>query len=108
MCILELRANEVDFNTLRNAFHFSQCQTDLSKSLEIVPNSFYGKNWKVDKLSSQQIGVEWLTSKRTLFLGVRSAVLESETNYLINPLHSLFPKLIFNQPKPILLDERII
>jgi RES domain-containing protein len=57
----------------------------------------------------QQIGDEWLTQKRTLALAVPSALspTKSEINFVINPLHPDFGKLVFGNSIPCRLDPRL-
>ncbi len=107
MCIFELRANKVAFDAIRTEYHFTRCDVDPSISLEIVPDTHYSKDWVLNKGESQRYGVDWLKSKRTLFLAVRSAALPTEINYLINPAHTGFSSLIFTPPEGIPLDLRI-
>ena len=42
----------------------------------------------------QQIGSEWVTNLRSVALAVPSAVIESETNLLLNPDHPDFAKFL--------------
>lgn len=107
MCIFELRANKVEFDIIRSAYHFTRCDVDPSGSLETVPDTFYAKNWTLDKRKSQAYGEDWLQSRHTLFLAVRSAPLPTETNYLVNPAHADFSGLIFTPPEGVPLDLRI-
>lgn len=107
MCIFELRANKVEFDVIRTDYHFTRCDADLTTSLEVVPDSFYTLDWTTNKIASQQYGENWLKSKRTLFLAVKSAPLPTETNYLINPSHPDFVRLTFISPEPIPLDLRV-
>jgi RES domain-containing protein len=107
MCIFELRANKVEFDVIRTEYHFIRCDTDPSRSLEIVPDDFYTENWTLDKKASQAYGESWLKSKRTLFLAVKSAPLPTETNYIVNPSHPDFSGLAFSPPAAVPLDLRI-
>jgi len=107
MCIFELRANKVEFDVIRTDYHFTRCDTDPSGSLETVPEDFYAKNWTLNKKASQEYGKEWLKSRRSLFLAVRSAPLPTETNYIVNPSHPDFAGLTFSRPAAVPLDLRI-
>ena len=107
MCILELRANKVEFDIIRTGYHYTRCDVELSASLEVVPSSFYKPDWIKNKIASQRYGEQWLLSKRTLFLAVKSAPLPTETNYLINPSHPDFAQLTFHHPESIPLDLRV-
>ncbi|MGK7922439.1 MAG: RES family NAD+ phosphorylase [Trichodesmium sp.] len=53
------------------------------------------------------IGDKWLTSKSTAILRVPSAIIPQEYNYLINPLHPDFEKILIDRPQPFLLDRNL-
>lgn len=55
-----------------------------------------------------QLGTDWLEAVRTPVLKVPSAVIETESNYLLNPQHSDFPKISIADPTPFSLDLRLI
>jgi len=52
-------------------------------------------------------GTEWLASGRSAVLAVPSAVVPVETNYLLNPLHPDFPRIVVGTPEPFRLDARL-
>lgn len=56
----------------------------------------------------QMIGDEWLQSERSVVLRVPSVVVESESNYLINPLHSAFEQIEIGDPRPFVVDPRLL
>lgn len=107
MCIFELRANGVEFDTIRNGYHYTRCEVDADSSLEVVPDSFYVPDWTLNKKASQAFGEDWLKTKRSLFLAVKCAPLPTETNYIINPGHVGFSGIVFSPPAPVPLDSRI-
>lgn len=53
------------------------------------------------------IGDKWLTSKTTAILRVPSAIIPQEYNYLINPLHPDFEKILIAPPQPFVLDRNL-
>ena len=55
----------------------------------------------------QTIGKNWLTSMRSAILSVPSAVLPAERNYLINPNHSDFQKIMLGSPESLQTDMRL-
>jgi RES domain-containing protein len=107
--VLEMLANGQKISDLRSHYHYTSVLVDTTKA-ESVPNTFSddSANWKKAILQSRDLGSLWIKSKRSLLLAVRSAALTTETNYLINPSHADFAKLIFRQPMPIPLDPRIV
>ncbi len=57
--------------------------------------------------STQRLGTAWAEKNETLALAVPSAVVPSEWNVLINPLHPDFARLVLGRPQPFLLDPRL-
>ncbi len=53
------------------------------------------EDWNSDPIprSTQTIGDQWLTSRKSLALQVPSAVVVQEYNFLLNPLHPEFARL---------------
>ena len=107
MCILEICANKVEFDIIRTGYHYTQCDVEISTSVEVVPASFYTPDWTINRVASQQYGEGWLKSKRTIFLAVKSAVLPTELNVLVNTAHPNFGSLAFSDPNPVPLDPRL-
>lgn len=108
LCVLELKANSVSFETIRKEFHYVNIEIDPNiKLIEEVPNSFYTKKWNSNRQLTQNLGDEWYSSSNFLFLKVHSAVLRSEFNYIVNTKHSDFQNIKFPLPKNIPLDSRL-
>lgn len=57
--------------------------------------------------SLAQLGAEWVTSAGTAILAVPSAVIPHERNYLLNPAHSDFGRLMIGPPEPFSFDPRM-
>ncbi|GAB4299575.1 MAG: RES family NAD+ phosphorylase [Ignavibacteriaceae bacterium] len=108
LCVLELRANSVSFSTIRNEFHYTRTEIDSNIfSVFEVPDSFYTKNWTLNNNLTREFGGEWYRKNSTLFLKVRSAVLPTDYNYILNAAHPDFRKIIFPKPLNIPLDTRV-
>lgn len=56
----------------------------------------------------QTIGREWLDSANTVILQVPSVIVSLESNYVLNPLHKDFKKLIISPPKSFIIDTRLL
>jgi RES domain-containing protein len=54
------------------------------------------------------IGDAWIASRSSAMLEVPSAVIESESLYLINPEHPDFPSLVIESPRPYTIDQRLL
>lgn len=56
----------------------------------------------------QQLGSEWATRKSAAVLAVPSAVIPSETNYLLNPLHPAFSRIEIGPHEEFVTDLRLL
>lgn len=56
----------------------------------------------------QQLGMEWLSLRSSAVLEVPSAVVEQESNYLLNPEHPDFSSIEIGPRHPFKLDPRLI
>lgn len=52
-------------------------------------------------------GTAWLAAARTAVLAVPSAVVPPETNYILNPAHPDFRRIIVGRAEPFDLDPRL-
>jgi RES domain-containing protein len=57
--------------------------------------------------STRDLGTTWAGAKETVVLVVPSAVLPRERNYLINPRHPDFSRIIFHEAEPFSFDRRL-
>jgi RES domain-containing protein len=56
----------------------------------------------------QLIGDEWVRSQSSAVLEVPSAVVERESNYLLNPAHPDCSSVVIGEPEPFTFDERLL
>jgi RES domain-containing protein len=77
--------------------------------IKTVTSDRLPKNWRADPAPAKvrQIGNAWVKSGASAVLQVPSATLPAENNYLLNPLHPDFPKLMIGQPTAIEFDPRL-
>ena len=59
------------------------------------------------KLSLKAVGDEWLDGLNTAILAIPSAIVPQELNYLINPQHPDFNRLIIHPPQVYNFDRRM-
>jgi RES domain-containing protein len=59
-------------------------------------------------VESAAIGDRWIATRESVLLKIPSAVIRSEFNYLINPLHPRFGELIIGPPEPFHFDSRLL
>jgi RES domain-containing protein len=66
-------------------------------------------NWRNDPAPPElaKIGDEWLASKKAAVFCVPSAIIPVENNYLLNPLHPDFSKIIIHPRKFFGFDRRM-
>lgn len=57
--------------------------------------------------ATQEIGDEWIASLRTAVLAVPSTIIPEETNFLLNPAHPDFVKIVLGSPVPFYFEPRI-
>ena len=104
LCVLELRANAVSFRRMREAYHYCALAVDdveLSHDSELAAEALYSRDWILDKQPTQQYGSDWYGRRNSLVLTVKSAVLPTERNYIVNAAHPRFDSLIFSAPLAI-------
>lgn len=65
------------------------------------------ENWGTDFEYSQYIGDQFLQSKAELALKIPSAVIPEESNFLINPAHEHFKKMVVKSAREYGLDNRL-
>lgn len=58
--------------------------------------------------STQAMGDVWLKEKRCAVLELPSVIIPGETNYLFNPAHPDFKKIVIGQPQSFSLDRRLL
>lgn len=56
----------------------------------------------------QALGDEWIESRRSAALEVPSAIIASESNYLLNPGHDDFESILFGPEQSLDIDPRLI
>ena len=56
----------------------------------------------------QALGARWAAQARSLGLSVPSAVVPSENNILLNPLHPGFSKVALEKQEPFVFDSRLV
>jgi RES domain-containing protein len=58
--------------------------------------------------STKRIGDQWLKKARSVVLKLPSVIVQSESNYLINPAHSDFKKINIGKPRSFAIDPRLL
>ena len=80
-------------------------EPDLVSEPSALPQGWHEDPPPVD---AADVGDQWVESQVSVLLKVPSAVIRSEFNYLINPLHSRFGELVIGPPEPFRFDSRLL
>ena len=89
---------------------YSQARAEFDDGLaETLNRDACPDDWARDPApaSTRAIGDAWLADRRSVVLRVPSAVVHSEWNYLVNPLHPDFPQVKFGELEPFRFDVRL-
>ena len=67
------------------------------------------RNWRADPPPQKvrEIGDAWAAAGKSAVLQVPSATLPSERNFLLNPRHHDFARLVIGKPSPFQFDARL-
>ncbi|HJT71569.1 MAG TPA: RES domain-containing protein [Terriglobales bacterium] len=66
------------------------------------------RDWRAEPVPAQvrNIGDEWVKSMSSVVLEVPSVLVPAESNFLLNPAHPDFPRLLIGEPVRFAFDER--
>lgn len=95
--------------------------SDLLKHYRLIPVTFHEAmvkvldvkalpaNWKRRPTPARvrAIGDAWVAAGESVVVRVPSVVVPGEGNYLLNPLHRDFAKLVIGKPQPYRFDPRL-
>jgi RES domain-containing protein len=107
LCTLEMKVQDSDINPLYAGF---EIEVPDSVGYEVLDQGKLPHNWR-DRIAypiCQAIGESWLTARKTALLLVPSAVVPSETNYLLNPLHPDAKKIVTRPLGLLATDPRLL
>ena len=58
--------------------------------------------------STKDIGDTWVMEARSAVLDIPSVLIPGEANYLLNPAHPDFKKIVIGKPEPFSFDPRLL
>jgi RES domain-containing protein len=90
---------------------YSRCAVNFDASLITSLNrSHLPANWRTYPAPPelQGLGDTWVADGTSVVLEVPSVLIETESNYLINPLHPDFGTLTIEDVEPFVFDARLI
>jgi RES domain-containing protein len=105
LALLELLIYNATYEELRNNY-LMKIEVPGSLAADITPITVKQK-WQEDIGYSRFIGDSFLTTKKSLLLEVPSAIIQEESNVLINPLHPDIKKLNILKASPFQFDSRL-
>ena len=75
-----------------------------------VDESQLPRNWRVDPPPAKvrAIGDAWAAARASVVLQVPSVIVPAENNYLLNPRHPGFSRLLIGKPFPFRVDPRLL
>ncbi|MGE9313738.1 RES family NAD+ phosphorylase [Niabella sp. CJ426] len=107
LAVLEIIVNyDRTATSLLPSYHLVELSVPDDEIIEI-DHSALKKKWSEDMDYTRYIGDEFLQSKSDLVLKIPSAVIPEENNYLLNPSHKDFKKIIIDSSKRYGLDNRL-
>ena len=67
------------------------------------------RNWRTDPppKKAREVGDSWVKAGTSAILQVPSAILPAEHNFLLNPRHRDFARLMIGKPSPFQFDPRL-
>jgi RES domain-containing protein len=108
LAVLEILVNLKETSLLSS---YSLCAAHFDASLvSSLDRSKLPANWRASPFPPevQLIGDSWIASQSSVALEVPSAIIERESNYLINPSHPHFASVAIDEPIPFNFDPRLI
>jgi RES domain-containing protein len=78
--------------------------------VESIPSAALPADWTDEPPppSTQDIGDTWVKEARSTVLEIPSVIIPGEANYLLNPAHSDFKKIVIGKPEPFSFDPRLL
>lgn len=67
-------------------------------------------DWRMDPPppAMRSLGDQWVAGIGSAVLRVPSVLVDSESNYLLNPAHGDFPAIVRTVPRPFVFDPRLL
>lgn len=84
-------------------------KVEIPTAVLIVPLTIKPKGWRNEPPGSQsmRVGDRWLRAGTSVLLEVASAIIPTETNLILNPVHSDMAKLRIQAARPFQFDPRM-
>lgn len=92
-------------------FKFVAIPVEFDDALvETVTSAALPVDWTLEPPppSTQKLGDVWVKEVRSAVLALPSAIIPGELNYVLNPAHADFRKLVIGKPSPFSFDPRLL
>lgn len=110
LAILEVLVNNpgVPISELEERFRLVGAQVD-AKLVEELPPADLPPGWNATPAgrASASVGDRWFREQRSVALRVPSVVVPREANYLVNPVHPDFGRVVCGEPERLRIDPRL-
>jgi RES domain-containing protein len=107
LALLELMVQD---QPLRARYVSFACRVPDDIHIEQLDRTRLPDHWRtVSGMSAcQAIGAEWVASRHSAVLAIPSAVIPHELNYLLNPKHQDFSRIVIGEMREIETDSRLL
>lgn len=98
----------LDSSELLDNYVVFEVGIDESLVVKVEPSQL-PRNWRADvpPMKVREVGDAWARAATSAVLQVPSAILPAEHNFLLNPRHRDFPKLVIGKSSPFRFDPRL-
>ena len=107
LATLEVIVHGVSYETLQN--YVCILATIPNKIIQEVDLKSLPRNWRNDQPPAElrELGDRWLNEQKSAALKIPSAVIPVEFNYVLNPRHKDFGKIVIAEPLSLAFDKRL-
>lgn len=108
LATLEILVHGVQPSEIHN---FVYIPVDIPRmSITVLADDALDEDWNRDPIpeSNEKIGKKWLDAQKSPVLQVPSAVVAEACNFLINPLHPGYGKLVIGSARRYTFDARLM
>jgi len=108
LAVLEM-AVHLDRSTVLASFVLIRCDFD-ERLVTAIDSSALPADWRRNPAPPELAGIgdRWVEQAHSAVLAVPSAIVEEETNYLLNPAHPDFVRIRIGSPRPFEFDRRLV
>lgn len=106
LAVLEILVHIKSYRCPPN-YHLITIEIPDSLSMVSIDPQKLKKDWKDDFEYLQVMGDAFLMGKHSLLLKVPSAIIQTESNFMINPLHPDAGKIKIRSSKQFIFDKRL-